>query len=276
MKSKLLILAILIWIGSFGQSVPDTETFSLQDVYNVVHSHAPSTTFDLNSCFTNAVSGYFDSDYTYYTANSMLRFRNYTVATTPIVVTSTIYEDFVTSGATDLLFTYLGGNVTYEGGSTVTDKGVCLSATNSNPTIGGSGVTTKSVGYGGIGTFSVNSIHEYTPGATLYGRAYATNSYGTSYGTVETIILCENDATTSIFFYRTNYQTSPHTCSDYANIVIGFTLQSTGTTVGSTVYAIQTGQPKYCDLLNGYYFDYGGTKLYHIVDGVIDSIVNCP
>lgn len=82
MKIKLIILASLLWLGSLAQSVPDTETFSLQDVYNAVHYHTGSTTFDLSSCFTNAITPYFDATYIIYPQNSMLRFRNYK----PIVV----------------------------------------------------------------------------------------------------------------------------------------------------------------------------------------------
>lgn len=86
MRSKLFILFLFISMICVGQtSVPNTTTFSLQDVYNVVHGHAPSTTFDLNSCFANSVSGYFDSNYSTYPANSMLRFRNYTIPSCPNV-----------------------------------------------------------------------------------------------------------------------------------------------------------------------------------------------
>ena len=55
--------------------VPDTFTFSLQDVYTAVHGHTPATTGDLSSCETYAVSGYFDS--TYGAEVGMKKFRNY-------------------------------------------------------------------------------------------------------------------------------------------------------------------------------------------------------
>lgn len=54
-------------------AVPDTETFSLEDVYNEV---SPAS-FDQNACFAAADSDGFDSDYSYYEANSLMRFRNY-------------------------------------------------------------------------------------------------------------------------------------------------------------------------------------------------------
>ena len=60
--------------------VPNTNTFSLQDVWNAVKDHAPGTTGDLSDCFANAISNYFDPAYnndSYAPANSMKRFRNY-------------------------------------------------------------------------------------------------------------------------------------------------------------------------------------------------------
>lgn len=60
--------------------VPDTNTYSLDDVWDAVKDHASGTDGDLSDCFVNAVSSYFDPDYddnSYAPANSMKRFRNY-------------------------------------------------------------------------------------------------------------------------------------------------------------------------------------------------------
>lgn len=60
--------------------VPNTNTFSLQDVWNAIKDRAPGTTGDLSDCFANAISNYFDPAYnnnSYAPANSMKRFRNY-------------------------------------------------------------------------------------------------------------------------------------------------------------------------------------------------------
>lgn len=70
-----------------------------------------------------------------------------------------------------------GGNVTNEGGSPVTAKGICW-ATTSNPTITGNHTTDGS----GTGAF-VSSMTGLTGNTTYYVRAYATNGVGTSYGT---------------------------------------------------------------------------------------------
>ena len=69
-----------------------------------------------------------------------------------------------------------GGNVTSDGGATVTQRGVCYS-TSQNPTtssqivLGGSGT--------GLFTCSLSGLSSTT---TYYVRAYATNSAGTAYG----------------------------------------------------------------------------------------------
>lgn len=69
-----------------------------------------------------------------------------------------------------------GGNVTDEGGGTVTQRGVCWS-TASNPTISDNKTSDGS----GSGSFTSN-ITGLSPNTTYYVRAYATNSAGTSYG----------------------------------------------------------------------------------------------
>ena len=69
-----------------------------------------------------------------------------------------------------------GGNITSDGGSTVTQRGVCWS-TNENPTIADN-ITTNGSGSGSF-TSSITSLNSNT---TYYSRAYATNGVGTAYG----------------------------------------------------------------------------------------------
>ncbi len=69
-----------------------------------------------------------------------------------------------------------GGNVTNDGGASVTARGVCWNTTGT-PTIADSKTTDGS----GIGTFT-SSISGLTQSTLYYVRAYATNSQGTSYG----------------------------------------------------------------------------------------------
>jgi hypothetical protein len=70
-----------------------------------------------------------------------------------------------------------GGNVTNDGGSTVSARGICWSNT-SNPTTANS-KTTES---GTTGSFSSN-LTGLNVSTTYYVRAYATNAVGTAYGT---------------------------------------------------------------------------------------------
>lgn len=74
----------------------------------------------------------------------------------------------------------LGGNITNEGGATVTTRGIVFSSTNSAPTLSNS---TNAPSSSGTTTFSVN-LSSLTRTTTYYARAYATNSAGTCYGNV--------------------------------------------------------------------------------------------
>ena len=69
-----------------------------------------------------------------------------------------------------------GGNITSEGGSAVTARGICWS-TSPSPTI----LNSKTTNGTGLGIFS-SSITGLTLGITYYVRAYATNNFGTAYG----------------------------------------------------------------------------------------------
>lgn len=72
-----------------------------------------------------------------------------------------------------------GGNVTSDGGSSVTVRGVCWNTTG-NPEVSGNHTTDGS----GTGSFTSN-IYELSTNTTYFVRAYATNSVGTGYGTQE-------------------------------------------------------------------------------------------
>lgn len=69
-----------------------------------------------------------------------------------------------------------GGEVTYDGGADVTERGLVWSK-NANPTI----TDTKIAGGAGIGAF-VSNLTGLTLFTTYHVRAYATNSAGTAYG----------------------------------------------------------------------------------------------
>jgi hypothetical protein len=82
-----------------------------------------------------------------------------------------------------------GGNITNDGSSPITQKGVCWRTTTA-PTIADSKTTDGT----GIGSFTSN-MTGLIPNTTYYVRAYATNALGTGYGneisftTVQTIAI---------------------------------------------------------------------------------------
>jgi len=95
------------------------------------------------------------------------------VALLPSVTTNAI-SAITNSSATS------GGNVTFDGGSPVTDRGVCFS-TATNPTTSNSIIPSGN----GTGTF-ISNLSGLISNTTYYARAYAINSVGTAYGDEET------------------------------------------------------------------------------------------
>ena len=73
-----------------------------------------------------------------------------------------------------------GGNITDDGGGTVTARGVCWSSTSQTPTVSDS----KTEDGSGKGIF-ISNITGLKPGTTYNVRAYAENSAGIQYGPVK-------------------------------------------------------------------------------------------
>jgi len=81
------------------------------------------------------------------------------------------------SSVTDSSF-ISGGNISSDGGSTITQRGICWSTTNSSPIIETNNYTSDG---SGIGNY-VSKPRLPNPKKTYYMRAYAINSLGTFYG----------------------------------------------------------------------------------------------
>jgi hypothetical protein len=121
----------------------------------------PGTTYYVRAYATNRVG-------TAYGENE--NFTTNPISTTiPTVNTSGVYS--ITSNSA-----VCGGNVTFDGGATVTARGVCWSLT-SYPSI----YNSKTIDGSGTGSFT-SYIYGLNPETTYYVRAYATNSNGTEYG----------------------------------------------------------------------------------------------
>ncbi|MFA6129281.1 MAG: hypothetical protein WC699_18420 [Bacteroidales bacterium] len=121
-----------------------------------------STTYYCRAYATNSAGTAYGSQVSFTTSAS---------ATTPTVTTTSPATSIGSTGAT------VAGNVSADGGASVTGKGICWNTTGS-PTISNSYATSGT----GTGSISV-AITNLSPGTTYHCRAYATNSQGTSYGT---------------------------------------------------------------------------------------------
>lgn len=91
-------------------------------------------------------------------------------ATPATVSTNSIYS--ITQNSA-----YCSGNISDDGGATVTERGFCYSTSTSSPTISSSKVSSGT----GIGSFYTN-ITQLSSGTTYYVRAYSINKAGVSYG----------------------------------------------------------------------------------------------
>jgi len=145
---------------------------------------AANTTYHVRAYATNSAGTAYGGDITFTTPPII-------VPPTVPTVNTTAITNITTSTATS------GGNVTSDGGATVTARGVCWS-TNINPTVA---LSTKTIDGTGTGSFTSN-MSSLTPGTLYHVRAYATNSAGTVYGTDITF-------TTTSQIYNGPYYLSP-------------------------------------------------------------------
>jgi hypothetical protein len=106
-----------------------------------------------------------------------ITFKTSTLLVQLPVLTTTSVTNVTQSTATS------GGNVTYDGGATVTKRGVCWSTITSPTTA----LTTKTTDAGSAGTFT-STMSNLAANTTYFVRAYATNSAGTAYGNEQTFI----------------------------------------------------------------------------------------
>ncbi|MBI2514347.1 MAG: hypothetical protein HYV96_20430 [Opitutae bacterium] len=123
---------------------------------------SPGTTYYVRAFATNSAGTAYGDQINFTTS----------IPVTSPTVTTTAASSVNATGAT------LGGNVTSDGGATVTQRGIVYSTAQNPTTSSGTFVTVGS----GTGSFSTVLNGPLSPGTTYYVRAFATNFAGTAYG----------------------------------------------------------------------------------------------
>ena len=119
------------------------------------------TTYYIRAYATNSIGTGYGNQYVITTTGESISLISLTTTTVSSVTSTTAVS---------------GGNITSDGGSAVTGRGVCWSTTTGPSTA--NNITTDGTGTG-IFTSAITGL---TPGITYYVRAYATNISGTFYG----------------------------------------------------------------------------------------------
>ncbi|MEO7044972.1 MAG: BspA family leucine-rich repeat surface protein [Ferruginibacter sp.] len=123
----------------------------------------PNTTYYVRSYATNSNGTGYGKEFSFTTS------KDNPQSVSPTVTTKTITNITSTTAIS-------GGNVTYNGGTSIKARGVCWS-TSKDPTI--NDYKTNDGSGDGLFTSKLTNIERNT---TYYVRAYATNDYGTGYG----------------------------------------------------------------------------------------------
>ena len=159
--SSAIVARGVCWATHQNPTIEDDKTFDSVDTGSLFTSNitglTEATTYYVRAYATNADGTSYGEERVFRTLSS------------PIVSTNAV-TDISYGTAT------CGGNVSSDGGVSVTARGVCWS-TSQNPTISDSKTTDGS----GTGSFTSN-ITGLASGTTYYVRAYATNNIGTAYG----------------------------------------------------------------------------------------------
>jgi len=158
----------------YGTMVSLSNSSTPQTIVDFGHIFSANTHFWLKAYCQTSVGTSYGAILQFNTLSTTTTTKAPTTTTTTTATLPTVTTAIVTSiTATSAIS---GGNVSSDGGSTVTSRGVCWSTT-SNPTIANS----KTVNGSGIGSFTSN-ISGLAGGSYYFVRAYATNSVGTAYG----------------------------------------------------------------------------------------------
>ncbi len=146
------------WSTLPNPTTSDTKTNDLYNTFWTLTGLIPNTQYYVRGYAANSVGTAYGNQVTFST-----------LASEPTIITTAVSAITQSTASS-------GGNVTSDGGATVTARGVCWSTTP-NPTTANSKTTDGT----GTGSFS-SSLTGLIGNTVYYVRAYATNSAGTSYG----------------------------------------------------------------------------------------------
>jgi uncharacterized protein (TIGR02145 family) len=213
----------LVWGTSAGSSTFSVTTGTGTGTFtSSITGLTSGITYYIRAFATNSVGTKYGSEITLNTAQA--------VAT--LAATTTVSAIGSTTAVS-------GGNITYNGGATVTASGVVWSTT-STPTIA---LATKTTDGAASGTYTSN-ITGLTPGTLYYVRSYATNSVGTSYGS-QTSFTTLNTATIAATVSATSITSNSATTGGDITADGGATVTSRGlvygTTTGSATFSVTSG-----------------------------------
>jgi hypothetical protein len=213
----------LVWGTSAGSTTYSITTGTGTGTFtSSITGLTSGITYYIRAFATNSVGTKYGSEITLNTAQA--------VAT--LAATTTV-SDISSTTATS------GGNITYNGGATVTVSGIVWSTT-STPTIA---LATKTTNGAASGTY-ISNITGLTPGTLYYVRSYATNSVGTNYG-AQTSFTTLNTATIAATVSATSITSNTATTGGDITADGGATVTSRGlvygTTTGSATFSVTSG-----------------------------------
>ncbi len=133
-------------------------------------------------------------------ANNDLDESSYTFTLTGTGLSTASVETAASSAITPYT-AQVGGNVTADGGTSITNRGVVYNTTGS-PTLADTVINTNAAGTGSYST----TLSGLTPGETYYYRAFAQNEIGTSYGATSNFTAaCFTSVVSSLTASATNF-----------------------------------------------------------------------
>ncbi len=163
-----------------GTGVTQVSTLSLTTL--------PATQGQNLGAFTTNVTGLAQG--TSYTFSAYARDFSGITYSTPVTFVTITAPTVTSPTATAItgVSATLGGNVTADGGATLTARGVVYSVTsvNATPVLGGTGVTNLPDASATTGVFTDGTGNNLANGTNYSFRAYATNAVGTSYSATGT------------------------------------------------------------------------------------------